>query len=152
VHALGEGVLVAEIQTPSDITYRTYDWGRIDPVTGRPRPLHLEAALECIDFAGPQPEPTQPPMDISADNATIRRVTQCESFVINRVEMKAGARRRVPGGQPIVWVVLDGAGRLDGPTPTAFVKGDVILLPAGMPAIETWTSTPTTYLEVTVPH
>jgi hypothetical protein len=48
--------------------------------------------------------------------------------------------------------VLDGAGRLDGPTPTAFVKGDVILLPAGMTGIETRTDSATTYLEVTVPH
>ena len=43
-HALGAGVLVAEVQTPSDTTFRVYDWGRTD------RELHIEAALECIDF------------------------------------------------------------------------------------------------------
>ena len=40
LHALGAGVLVAEVQTPSDITYRVYDWDRVDPGTGRPRDLH----------------------------------------------------------------------------------------------------------------
>lgn len=49
VHALGAGVLVAEVQTPSDTTFRLYDWGR----TGRA--LHVEAALECSDFGPPPP-------------------------------------------------------------------------------------------------
>jgi hypothetical protein len=49
-------------------------------------------------------------------------------------------------------MVLDGAGRIQAPEPTAFAKGDVILLPAGMTGIETRTNYPTTYLEVTVPQ
>ena len=152
VHALGAGVLVAEIQTPSDVTYRTYDWGRIDPVTGEPRPLHLEAAMECIDFAGPQPEPTQPPMGISAVSARIARVAACESFAIDRVEMRAGARRQVPGGRPIVWIVLQGTGRIEGTTPIAFTSGDVILLPAALTEVHAYIESPTAYLEVTVPR
>ncbi len=50
IHALGGGVTVAEAQTPSDITYRVYDWNRIDPSTGAERELHLEEALQCISF------------------------------------------------------------------------------------------------------
>ncbi|HEX2836977.1 MAG TPA: type I phosphomannose isomerase catalytic subunit [Phycisphaerales bacterium] len=49
VHALGAGVLVAEVQTPSDTTFRVYDWGR----TGRE--LHIEQAMECIEW-GPAPK------------------------------------------------------------------------------------------------
>jgi mannose-6-phosphate isomerase len=49
VHALGAGVLVAEVQTPSDTTYRLYDWGRAG------RELHVEAALKCASFPG-EPE------------------------------------------------------------------------------------------------
>lgn len=48
LHALGAGVLVAEVQTPSDTTFRTFDWGR------EGRELHVAQALECIDF-GPAP-------------------------------------------------------------------------------------------------
>ena len=52
VHALGAGVLVAEVQTPSDTTFRVYDWGR------QGRELHIRESLECIDF-GPAPAPVQ---------------------------------------------------------------------------------------------
>jgi mannose-6-phosphate isomerase len=52
VHALGAGVLVAEVQTPSDTTFRVYDWGRAG------RELHIRESLECIDFA-PAPPPVQ---------------------------------------------------------------------------------------------
>ncbi len=49
VHALGPGILLAEIQQTSDTTYRIYDWGRVD-AQGNPRELHTEEALEALDF------------------------------------------------------------------------------------------------------
>lgn len=49
VHALGAGLLVAEIQQASDCTFRLYDWNRVDAV-GKSRPLHIDQALEVIDF------------------------------------------------------------------------------------------------------
>src|SRR5207244_9011005 len=57
VHALGEGILVAEVQTPSDTTFRLFDFNRIDPSTGRPRALHFEQALDCIDFSDKREPP-----------------------------------------------------------------------------------------------
>lgn len=50
VHALGAGVVVAEIQQNSDTTYRVYDWERLDD-QGKPRDLHVEQALDVIDFS-----------------------------------------------------------------------------------------------------
>ncbi len=50
VHALGPGILLAEIQQTSDTTYRIYDWDRVDG-EGRPRDLHTDLALEAIDFS-----------------------------------------------------------------------------------------------------
>ena len=49
VHALGRGIMVAEIQQTSDCTYRLYDWGRVDG-DGKPRRLHTAEAMEAIDF------------------------------------------------------------------------------------------------------
>ena len=49
VHALGPGILLAEIQQTSDTTYRIYDWDRVDP-SGNPRELHTELAVDAIDF------------------------------------------------------------------------------------------------------
>ncbi len=51
VHAIGKGILLAEIQQTSDITYRIYDWGRVG-LDGKPRELHTDLALEVIDFKG----------------------------------------------------------------------------------------------------
>ncbi|SDH05745.1 type I phosphomannose isomerase catalytic subunit [Psychroflexus sediminis] len=51
VHAIGAGVLLAEIQQTSDITYRLYDWNRTD-IDGNSRELHTDLALEAIDFSG----------------------------------------------------------------------------------------------------
>ena len=50
VHAIGAGVLLAEIQQTSDVTYRIYDWDRSDD-QGKPRELHTELALDAIDFS-----------------------------------------------------------------------------------------------------
>ena len=52
VHALGPGIMVAEIQQTSDVTYRIYDWDRID-VAGMRRELHVAQALEALDFEVP---------------------------------------------------------------------------------------------------
>ena len=56
VHAIGEDVLVYEVQQSSNTTYRLYDWGRVG-ADGKPRPLHVTESLESIDFALPGPEP-----------------------------------------------------------------------------------------------
>jgi mannose-6-phosphate isomerase len=50
VHAIGAGVLLAEIQQTSDITYRIYDYDRVDAKTGEKRELHSELAIDVIDF------------------------------------------------------------------------------------------------------
>ena len=57
VHALGAGIVVAELQQSSDTTFRVYDWDRVGP-DGRPRELHIEQALEVIDFDRGPVEPT----------------------------------------------------------------------------------------------
>lgn len=53
VHALLAGTIVIEVQQPSDVTYRIYDWDRLDPLTGKPRTLHLDKAAEVIPFGAP---------------------------------------------------------------------------------------------------
>ena len=50
VHAIGAGVLLAEIQQTSDVTYRIYDYDRVDSKTGQKRELHTELAKDAIDF------------------------------------------------------------------------------------------------------
>ncbi len=56
VHAIGEDVMVYEVQQSSNTTYRLYDWGRVG-ADGKPRPLHVVQSLQSIDFTLPEPEP-----------------------------------------------------------------------------------------------
>jgi mannose-6-phosphate isomerase len=56
VHAIGAGNLLIEIQQNSDTTYRAFDWNRTDPATGTKRDLHIEQAIQCIDFEDVQPK------------------------------------------------------------------------------------------------
>ena len=154
-HALGAGVLVAEIQTPSDITYRAYDWGRIDPKTGRPRELHLEQAIECIDFDHPAPRPMQERSHVASTWTAVTRLVTCPSFTIEKVRTAEGARQQIPYGEPVVWVILDGQGLIEwgrGGEPTPFRPGNVLLLPAELPAEACVQVTAAAqWLEVTVP-
>jgi mannose-6-phosphate isomerase len=55
VHAVGGGNLLIEIQQNSDTTYRAFDWNRTDPTTGTKRHLHVEQAIQCINFEDVQP-------------------------------------------------------------------------------------------------
>jgi mannose-6-phosphate isomerase len=56
VHAAGAGNLLIEIQQNSDTTYRIFDWNRIDPANGKERELHVERAIQCVDFEDVQPK------------------------------------------------------------------------------------------------
>lgn len=153
-HALGAGVLVAEVQTPSDITYRTYDWGRVDPGTGRQRELHLEQALECIDFERPSPPPMQERSHVASLWTAVTRLVACPSFVIERVRMVEGAEQRIPYAEPVVWIVLEGAGELTWSStarPMPFGRGNVVLLPAGLSDAQVRITAAAQWLEVTVP-
>ena len=64
VHAIGAGNLLIEIQQNSDTTYRVFDWNRTDPVTGTKRDLHVQQAIECINFEDVQPQLIQPQGDL----------------------------------------------------------------------------------------
>ena len=85
VHALGAGLLVAEIQQASDTTYRLFDWNRVGP-DGKPRPLHVAEALAAIDESmccvGPvRPKATERPL--------VERLVACDKFVLDRWRIDA---------------------------------------------------------------
>jgi mannose-6-phosphate isomerase len=132
-HALGEGILVAEIQTPSDTTFRVYDWGRTD------RQLHVDQALECITFgAAPQPaEAPGVPVEVEGLRTTPRAKT--DFFAIEQVEAVSDARYRVEtSGMPEVWMLLRGRGRIEaaGAPPVDLAAGTTVLVPAVLAGAE----------------
>lgn len=153
VHALGAGILVAEVQTPSDTTFRVFDFNRIDPATGQPRNLHIDEALACIDFDRPDP-PAQVRSHTAGYFTTVSRLAACPFFTIEKVRFTEGIDEMIPYDQPVVWMILEGHGQIlvDGPHDTvAFSRGETLLLPAGMQNPRLRTDTDCVWLEITFP-
>ena len=154
-HALGAGVLVAEVQTPSDITYRTFDWGRIDPSTGKPRELHLDQAMECIDFNSFSPAAEQGRLSVGDEPGDAVSLVRCECFEITRCSVPGPSQAPIELFDcPAVWIMLDGGGEIRWSESTDTVRlttGDVVLFPATLPKPVIRLSRPSTWLKVTVP-
>ncbi len=90
VHALGAGVMVAEVQQSSDATFRIDDWGRRGP-DGAPRRLHTEEALAAIDFAAGPVNPVRP-VAFSVAGGLGERLVRCPHFAIDRLNLVGAAR------------------------------------------------------------
>jgi mannose-6-phosphate isomerase len=86
VHALGAGVLVYEVQQPSDLTYRLDDWGRVD-AAGRPRELHVDLGLSVVD-AESRPEMISP--IALGPGSTRRLLAACRYFALEQLTLGAG--------------------------------------------------------------
>ncbi len=80
VHAIGAGLLVAEIQQASDVTYRLFDWNRMGP-DGRSRPLHIEAGLDAVTRFGP----VAPVTPAATGDPAVRRLVRCGYFSFDEV-------------------------------------------------------------------
>lgn len=119
-HALGAGVVIAEVQTASDTTFRVSDWGR------RGRELHVEEALACID-PFPAPRAQRVPLGQSAG-----RLVATEFFALDELRCGAGEGVAVGvDGRCVVLMVVGGSGRLHA-TNDAFEE---VALPLGQSAV-----------------
>lgn len=150
LHTLGAGVVVAEIQTPSDITYRLYDWGRVRPKSDAG--LHVEQGLACIrtdiDFAQYEAR-----SHVGSPFTTVTRLVTCPSFIIEMVRFVEGMEQEIPYAELVCWIVLDGRGEVlyEKNKREPFAKGDVVILPAELKEPRLRTETDCLWLEVTIP-
>lgn len=135
VHALGAGLLVAEIQQASDTTYRLHDWNRVG-ADGQPRTLHLEAGLAAINFAA---GPVRPVVPMPTAWTAAERLVTCDKFVLDRWKLTAPAplggdeRFHILSVLEGEVVLRAGAGDPARPAPAgdlALVRGQTVLLPA----------------------
>jgi len=85
VHAIGAGLLIAELQQASDTTYRLFDWNRVDR-DGKPRELHIRQSLETIDFSRGPVDAARPTVTAIAG---VERLVACDKFVFDRWEISA---------------------------------------------------------------
>jgi mannose-6-phosphate isomerase len=140
-HAIGPGLIIAEIQTPSDTTYRVFDWNRVD-ADGKSRQLHIEEALESIHF------------DASGDDLSVRtagRLADSAYFTVEKGHQAKGCEVLVRRGKCKCLIFLGGCGRIgraDGAC-VEFKAGDCALLGAGYEGVMEFAAD-TQYLTVTI--
>lgn len=141
VHALGAGLLVAEVQTPSDTTFRVFDFNRVDPSTGKQRTLHVEQAMQCIDFSGDRGAVPQERQG--------SRLVSSPYFHLDRCELTPGQPHRFHSRGPTVLIVTEG--ELDLSHDTHARRGEVVLIPASFSGSKARSTSGATFLEVTFP-
>ena len=119
LHAIGAGLLIYEIQQNSDTTYRVYDWNR-PGIDGKPRALHVEESLRCIDFSDTAPSLDEPAGEVLAN---------CEHFRLERHQFEAGTTLdRILRGRFAIITVVEGTLTSKG---ELFREGDFFLVPPG---------------------
>jgi mannose-6-phosphate isomerase len=97
VHAIGEGLVLCEIQQHSDITYRLYDYGR-------PRELHLDRGLE-VSHLGPC---------AARQEAREGTLVSCDYFTTEKIRIDGTLHHTPPADRPELWIVVEGAGKIAG--------------------------------------
>jgi mannose-6-phosphate isomerase len=134
LHSIGAGLLIAEIQTPSDTTYRVFDFNRLDE-NGQVRQLHLHQALESINYkeAG-----------FSLPATTEGRLVECRYFTIDKCRQAAGSNLILPPEQMLVMIFITGFGKIlsQSEQVVEFKAGDCMIIPSAcksiiQPAIKT---------------
>ncbi|MBO5551891.1 MAG: mannose-6-phosphate isomerase [Lachnospiraceae bacterium] len=119
LHAIGAGVLAAEIQRNSDISYRAYDFGRVAP-DGNPRELHTQKASEVANLSSKMPS-----FDFGND------LMRCDSFVVDLVDFSGEENLSTDGSTFHSLLVIEGDGMINNAeTKQEFQKGDSIFISA----------------------
>ncbi len=125
VHALLSGVTVIEIQQSSNLTYRVYDYDRRD-ADGNPRPLHIDKALDVLNYAsGDLPAPNSP--QFIAPGVEQRLLATCPYFTTHEVKLTGGTYAPDPRDTFLTFTAADGCGTWDSGEP--ITRGETWLIP-----------------------
>jgi mannose-6-phosphate isomerase len=153
VDELGAGFVSFEVQSPRYTTFGVFVFNRFEAATGKPRALHVEQALECIDFTGQIDKLSEQKRSHAAGfHTTVSRLVTSPYFTLEKVRMSEGVEEAVPYDEPVVWMFLEGSAELrvaDLKEPVTLKKGETILLPASMNNPQIKTLSDCVWLEVT---
>lgn len=131
MHAIGAGLLIAEIQQASDTTFRVFDWNRVGD-DGNPRPLHIAQSVAATDFAR---GPVGPTTAVDLGDG-VQELINCEKFVMRRHRI---AQPTTIGGDGKFRILAMTGGALsvqDDPADQPLGLGQTMLLPAGLPLLD----------------
>lgn len=150
VHSLGD-VVVFEVQQNSDVTFRLYDWDRIDAQTGRKRNLDVDQAMACIDFSRGAVSPVAPVVE-ELQPVLRERLFLCEYFELWRLRGESSFTVG-SAGTPRLLVCTAGGGQLEyHGCDYPIGKGDVLLLPAVLGKCLCRTPDTISLLEISIPE
>ncbi|WP_223033852.1 type I phosphomannose isomerase catalytic subunit [Hanstruepera marina] len=145
VHAIGAGVLLAEIQQTSDITYRVYDWDRVDD-EGNERELHNDLAIDAFNFSMPD----NFRVSYSKTENRPNEMVSCPYFTTNYLEVNQTLKKLNNHDSFIIYMCVEGEANITTINSQEHIKkGETILIPAAIKDFEI-TAKNTTLLEVYV--
>ena len=149
VHAIGDGLVIFEIQQNSDTTYRVFDWNRTG-LDGKPRELHIAQSLASIDFNDFEPKLVETkPTHIAGSTYKLRRLVQDSLFNVDEMTVKTSEFVLMKGGTLKIIAVVKGAVKVSCAgceIPVEVLPGQFCLLPASLRMPELETKPNTTYL------
>ena len=150
IHAIGAGLLIAEIQQCSNTTFRVYDWDRVDS-DGNSRPLHIEQSLDSTDYEiGPvNPEPAR-----ATENDNAVTLAECDKFVMRRWSVGSNGSAATIGSDDSfrILAVTRGSVNVEGdPAGQPLEAGQTMLVPACVGAVDVVGTEPSEVLEIFVP-
>ena len=127
VHAIGAGLVVAEIQQTSDITYRLYDFDRVD-AAGNQRELHIDLALDAINY-----NKVDTYKKYNTELNQSNTVVDCPYFTNNFIPLEGKISIHKTGNSFTVFMCVEGSFEMEcGDTKFQYTKGDTILIPAAL--------------------
>ena len=149
-HAMGAGLVVCEIQEYSDLTYRVYDFGRVDS-SGKPRELHIEKALDVTNFSGTRGGKIEP-LALHSPDAKKYLLAACEYFATERWDCNRTTPVESDSREFQIFVILEGAGAFhEAEHVFPFRPGEAWFLPANLGTILLQPDGVCSVLRVTVP-
>lgn len=129
IHAIGAGIMIAEIQQTSDITYRIYDWDRVG-ANGKSRELHVEQALDAMNYNTTDTQKLYN-KDVNKSNTMV----DCPYFTTNYLPLDGSVQVEKSGDSFTVYICTEGEFAVERNNEAySFKKGDTVLLPAGLKA------------------
>jgi mannose-6-phosphate isomerase len=130
VHTMG-GIVAFEVQENSDVTFRLYDWGKVDAKTGKPRELHIQQGLASMTFPQGPVAPVEPVEELT-EPVLREKLVECGHFTMWRMTGRRDFKVGIKGSARIV-VCLEGEGQFGYDDSVYKVrKGETWLLPASV--------------------
>lgn len=134
LHAIGKGILIAEIQQNSNTTYRVSDYGRLG-ADGKPRALHIDKAIAVTNTNPPSAQSLDPSDLTIYPFGLVRKLASCKFFTAEHLQLDGNAGI-CENDSFISVTVLDGAADMSYPSGTMHIKkGDCVFVPAGLRAV-----------------